>query len=327
MPSRRRDDEEEEDLEIDDAPTSINPYTILSLDKTATQDQIKSAYRKAALRHHPDKASEADKATAHTKFQEIAFAYAVLSDERRRKRYDLTGRTEETLVDDEDGEFDWLSFYREQYSNVINEEVISNFANEYRGSEEEKTAVLQAYEKRKGDMDKLYEEVMLSNPLEDEERFRKMIEEAIEKGEAEAHKKFTEEPKKKRDARMKKARREAEEAARVAAGEDDEDSQLDGSEDKDDEDMPSTKPAAKAKPKSKPKAKAAKKSTSTHADLAALIQQRQKGRAGDFLADLEAKYAPKGKTKGGAKRPAMDEPPEEAFAATAARKTKKGKKA
>lgn len=38
---------------VDEAPTSINPYEVLGLTKEATADEVKSAYRKAALRHHP----------------------------------------------------------------------------------------------------------------------------------------------------------------------------------------------------------------------------------------------------------------------------------
>lgn len=41
-----------EDLEIDEPP-SVEPYEVLGLDKTATADQVKSAYRKAALKWHP----------------------------------------------------------------------------------------------------------------------------------------------------------------------------------------------------------------------------------------------------------------------------------
>ena len=58
-----------DNLDIDDAPTSIDPYAVLSLSKDATADQIKTAYRKAALKHHPDKASVDRKEEAHTKFQ------------------------------------------------------------------------------------------------------------------------------------------------------------------------------------------------------------------------------------------------------------------
>jgi DnaJ family protein C protein 9 len=38
---------------VDEPPTTINPYHVLEVEKNATPDQIKSAYRKAALKHHP----------------------------------------------------------------------------------------------------------------------------------------------------------------------------------------------------------------------------------------------------------------------------------
>jgi preprotein translocase subunit Sec63 len=43
-----------DDLELDDPP-SVEPYEVLAVEKTATQDQIKTAYRKAALKWHPGK--------------------------------------------------------------------------------------------------------------------------------------------------------------------------------------------------------------------------------------------------------------------------------
>ena len=292
MPSKVHD---EEDISVEDAPTEINPYGVLSLAKDATQDQIKTAYRKAALKYHPDKASPEDKDTAHTKFQEIAFAYAILSDERRRKRYDTTGRTEESLDDDD---FDWTTFFREQFEQVVTAEAIDKFAQEYKGSEEEREHVLAAYEKHEGDMRKLYEEVMLSDVLEDEDRFRRIIDEAIKKGDVEAYEKYTHESEKSRKARISKATkqrdREAKEAEK-AAQEIEEDT-------------------GKRKGKAKTK-------NGDIGDLAALIQQRQQGRAENFFENLEAKYAPK--SKKGSKR-AMEEPPEEAFATNRAsgKKTK-----
>jgi len=64
-------------------------YTTLTLQPSCSQDQIKKAYRKAALRCHPDKhagKSSKEKETAGKEFQRVGFAYAVLGDEGRRKR-------------------------------------------------------------------------------------------------------------------------------------------------------------------------------------------------------------------------------------------------
>ena len=296
----------EEDISIDEAPTTINPYTVLGVPEDATPSQIKTAYRKAALKHHPDKATnEAEKAAAHIKFQEIAFANAILSDERRRKRYDVTGRTEESL-DLDDDTFDWVSYYREQYKDVVTAEVIESFAGKYKGSEEEKRDVLKWYEKCEGKMAKLYKNVMLSDPAEDEERFRAIIDEGIESGEVEGYAAYTEESensqKKRVEAARKKRDKEAKEAEKHA------------------EDLGIGKDLKKEKKGGK------KEKDDGMGDLAALIGQRQQGRANNFLADLEAKYAPKGKAKAGAKR-GTEEPPEQAFAKTeAGRRSKRTKK-
>ena len=64
-------------------------YKILGVDKTASADEMKKAYRKLALKYHPDK-NPGDK-EAEAKFKEINEAYAVLSDEKKRKEYDMYG--------------------------------------------------------------------------------------------------------------------------------------------------------------------------------------------------------------------------------------------
>jgi molecular chaperone DnaJ len=64
-------------------------YEVLGLGRNATADEIKAAYRKAALRHHPDK-NPGDSAS-EDRFKEAAEAYAVLSDPDKRARYDRFG--------------------------------------------------------------------------------------------------------------------------------------------------------------------------------------------------------------------------------------------
>jgi DnaJ family protein C protein 9 len=46
-------EEEEEDIEAEDGPPAIDPYEVLGLDTEATADDVKKAYRKLALKHHP----------------------------------------------------------------------------------------------------------------------------------------------------------------------------------------------------------------------------------------------------------------------------------
>ena len=71
-------------------------YEILGVPRTASEAEVKNAYRRLALKYHPDKNKGSKE--AEQKFKEIANAYSVLSDEKRRKAYDQGGqeRVEET---------------------------------------------------------------------------------------------------------------------------------------------------------------------------------------------------------------------------------------
>ena len=63
-------------------------YEVLGVQKNASKEDIKSAYRKLALQYHPDRNKEPG---AEEKFKELSEAYAVLSDDEKRKRYDIYG--------------------------------------------------------------------------------------------------------------------------------------------------------------------------------------------------------------------------------------------
>ena len=64
-------------------------YSILEISKTASDEEIKKAYKKSALKHHPDRNPNNPEATS--KFQEVGKAFATLGDPEKRKRYDQFG--------------------------------------------------------------------------------------------------------------------------------------------------------------------------------------------------------------------------------------------
>merc|ERR1712159_732683 len=66
-------------------------YTLLGLKtENPSEDELKKAYKKAALKHHPDR-NPNNKAVAEAKFKEVAEAFAVLSDPQKKQIYDMYG--------------------------------------------------------------------------------------------------------------------------------------------------------------------------------------------------------------------------------------------
>jgi DnaJ family protein C protein 9 len=171
---------------------------------------------------------------------------------------------------------------------------------QYKGSDEERDDILIAYEEHEGNMDAIYESVMLSDVLKDDERFRRIIGDAIASRDVPAFKAYTKESKKSRNARAKAAKGEAAEAEEYAKELGIHD-KLFGN-------------------------KKGKKKECSENELGALIRRNMQGR-GDFLDNLAAKYntAPLAGKKGKKRRAEESEPSEEAFQAAAAR-LKRGKK-
>lgn len=83
-----REREKQQELEDWTAIMGKDYYRILGISKDANEEEIKKAYRKLALKYHPDKNKESN---AEEKFKEIAEAYEVLTDKKKRETYDKFG--------------------------------------------------------------------------------------------------------------------------------------------------------------------------------------------------------------------------------------------
>lgn len=113
---------------------SVDLYAVLALKSDATLNEIKKSYRRHALIYHPDKHASSpasDKADASAKFQQIGFAYAVLSDEKRKARYDRTGKTDEgfEMAAGEDG---WEAYFEQMFDRVTRGK-LDEMKKEYQG--------------------------------------------------------------------------------------------------------------------------------------------------------------------------------------------------
>ncbi|CCL99116.1 uncharacterized protein FIBRA_01130 [Fibroporia radiculosa] len=197
---------------------SIDLYEVLSVTHDATSDEIKKAYRRLALAHHPDKhttASESAKADASVKFQQIGFAYTVLSDDKRRKRYDSTGKTDEgvNLAPGVDG---WESYFEDLFDRVTKEK-LDELKKEYQGSEEEVEDIKKAYLDCDGSIDDIMNRIPHST-FDDEARFVVLISELILKGSlpSSPHWEAGIKDEKAKLVRKKQSQKEAEEAEKLS---------------------------------------------------------------------------------------------------------------
>lgn len=236
-------------------------YLILNLDKEkASTTEIKKSYYKLSLKYHPDKVTDDSlKEASKIKFQCLGKIYSILSDGEKKKLYDETG-----LVDGEDDMFggdqaDWDDYFRTMFKKVTKND-IDSFFNGYKESKEEREDLIRIYEKCNGDMEDIMIEMISDDMVDNEARFKEIIQDAIDKKETKKLDLFVNESKKKaakRKAHYEKEAKEAEELKKKIGVDDSQDS------------------------------------------LRSMILSRRKDASSNFLDNLAAKYSnmEKGKTK------------------------------
>ncbi|KAK7336594.1 hypothetical protein VNO77_17140 [Canavalia gladiata] len=168
-----------DDEEIETHHDQKSLYQVLGVERTASQQEIKKAYYKLALRLHPDKNPGDEE--AKEKFQQLQKVISILGDEEKRALYDQTG-----CVDDADLASDVVQnlheFFRTMYKKVT-EADIEEFEANYRGSDSEKNDLIDLYKKCKGDMNRLFCSMLCSDSKLDSHRFKDILDEAIASGE------------------------------------------------------------------------------------------------------------------------------------------------
>ncbi|KAK9921800.1 hypothetical protein M0R45_030296 [Rubus argutus] len=181
--------EDEQQMDEDHNASLTNEktlYEVLGVERSASQQEIKKAYYKLALRLHPDK-NPGDE-DAKEKFQQLQKVISILGDEEKRALYDQTG-----CIDDDDLVGDVAQnlheYFRALYKKVT-EADIEEFEANYRGSDSEKKDLIELYSRYKGNMNRLFCSMLCSDPRLDSHRFKDILDEAIASGELKSTKSY-----------------------------------------------------------------------------------------------------------------------------------------
>ncbi|KAI3938935.1 hypothetical protein MKW92_018258 [Papaver armeniacum] len=166
-------DEIQEDISQSSSCKDKILYEILGVEKTASQQEIKKAYYKLALRLHPDKNPDDEQ----REISATAKVISILGDEEKRALYDETG-----CVDDADLSGDVAQNMQEYFRTVfkkVTEADIEEFEANYRGSESEIKDLKELYQKHKGNMNRVFCSMLCSDPKLDSHSFRDILNGAI----------------------------------------------------------------------------------------------------------------------------------------------------
>jgi DnaJ family protein C protein 9 len=170
---------------------------VLQCEPTANKAQLRKAYYRAALVHHPDKqanngvadgAADTDKSSNSLKFQAVSLAYQILQDPEARTDYDETGHIPSDAPDDDDtaaakqGTDAWKQYFDQIFGKVTTSD-IDAFSSKYKCSDEERRDVLKEFKARRGNLVKMLDFVMLSEPRDCLRWVEDYIRPAMEEGE------------------------------------------------------------------------------------------------------------------------------------------------
>lgn len=258
----------------------LDPYEVLKVSTDADEQEIKRSYRKLCLLHHPDKlqgksSEEQDASRSH--FEKIQFAHSILTDGKKRKRYDQTG----SLDDIGDGEFDWFEYFANTKAEIT-EDNIKKDKQVYQGSEEEGQDIIEAWITNDGEFLKLFETIPHTDvTLEEEQRLFALVEKLLEDEIIESTDKWARYKKKRRTNFNKYLKSQTDESHEAE--------QL------------------------KKEIVGNKRKLDSEDDLRQLIQSRKKQSMDDLISRLESKYSNTKKRGKKSKKDAVEEPSEEEF--------------